>query len=78
MHEQFLWVEDECTRHTPGHEGIADAWSKFFNEHDFHEQWASVKSTEIDGGDSFTRMMPNGIRVMLSYDGWYIYKRGAV
>jgi hypothetical protein len=66
------WVEDECCRGLPGHEDIAAAWERIFGEKDFQQQWDSVKSTEEDGGDAFTRTMPNGVKVIFSCEGWSI------
>lgn len=60
-----LWVEEDATPGTPGHEGIEGAWRRLFGE-DFDSRSAIEFE---DGGDTTLYRMPNGAIACSSYRG---------
>jgi hypothetical protein len=60
-----IWEEDDATCHSPGHEGLAEAYLRFFGE----ELDVKAAVHEEDGGDGIEYFMPNGAIVWSSYPG---------
>ncbi len=76
MKNLYQWVEDDATLNDPDAKKVHQAWFDIYGQEDFKAQWEGAKGTEEDGGDNFTRTMPNGVKVTMACDGWYIHKEG--
>lgn len=60
-----VWVEDDATPGTEGHEGLYGAWQRLFGEK--LELFRAVKLTDYADGEDY--LMPNGHIAYLSYPG---------
>jgi hypothetical protein len=60
-----LWMEDDCTPGTPGHEGLREAYGRLFQV----PFAASAAVDTCDGGDGDWLLMPGGEVVWSSYPG---------
>lgn len=75
-----IFQEDDALRHDPTYPGIHGFWKRLFPNRNFPDDWKSGESTEIDGGDSFTRVIRLNhiiyryLTVTLSFDGYSVYK----
>ncbi len=75
MNEKYQWVEDDATLNDPDAKKVHQAWFDIYGQEDFKAQWEGARETEEDGGDHFIRTMPNGVKVTMSFDGWYIHRK---
>lgn len=66
MAKKPIWTEDECTRHTEGHEYLAQAWKRIFGTNYDPKQAIKV----VDHGDCIERQFLGGISTWNIYGAW--------
>lgn len=65
--EKPIWVEDDCTRNTEGHEGLAEAWQRLFGKS--YDRKQIIKT--VDHGDCMEYQFPGGISVWNIFGAYY-------